>query len=213
MASSVIVLSGDVARFLAGLLAAGTRCRGPGFPRRVVRGEGMVHGEPAMTFIRTAAGVLVGLLATASPVLGQSTRVDVQGGTLSIETIETGLVNPWGLAFLPDGRMLVTERPGRLRVIALDGSMSKALEGLPEIFAQGQGGLLDVAASPDFAETGWVYVSYAEPGEGGASTAVARGRLGDGRLRSEEHTSELQSLMRNSYAVFCLNKKKEKNSK
>ncbi|HEY9568385.1 MAG TPA: PQQ-dependent sugar dehydrogenase, partial [Thalassobaculum sp.] len=117
-----------------------------------------------MTFIRTAAGVLVGLLATASPVLGQSTRVDVQGGTLSIETIETGLVNPWGLAFLPDGRMLVTERPGRLRVIALDGSMSKALEGLPEIFAQGQGGLLDVAASPDFAETGWVYVSYAEPG-------------------------------------------------
>src|SRR3546814_19528449 len=96
MASSVIVLSGDVARFLAGLLAAGTRCRGPGFPRRVVRGEGMVHGEPAMTFIRTAAGVLVGLLATASPVLGQSTRVDVQGGPLSIAQTETGLVNPWG---------------------------------------------------------------------------------------------------------------------
>src|SRR3546814_13318035 len=82
--------------------------------------------------------------------------------------------------------MLVTERPGRLRVIALDGSMSKALEGLPEIFAQGQGGLLDVAASPDFAEPGRVYVSYAEPGDGGASTAVARGRLGAGRLGAVE---------------------------
>jgi glucose/arabinose dehydrogenase len=78
--------------------------------------------------------------------------------------------------------MLVTERPGRLRSVERDGRLSEPLAGVPQVQARGQGGLLDVALDPRFAENRLVYVSYAEPGEGGAGTAVARGRLGEGRL-------------------------------
>jgi glucose/arabinose dehydrogenase len=93
--------------------------------------------------------------------------------------VARGLEHPWGLAFLPDGGMLVTERPGRLRLVALDGRLSGPLAGVPEVAAGGQGGLLDVAVSPRFAQDRLVYLSFAEPGPGGASTAVARGRLGE----------------------------------
>jgi glucose/arabinose dehydrogenase len=100
-----------------------------------------------------------------------------------VQTVAAGLEHPWGLAFLPDGRMLVTERPGRLRIVGGDGRVSEPLAGVPQVFARGQGGLLDVALDPRFAENRLVYLSYAEPGEGGtAGTAVARGRLGEGRL-------------------------------
>ena len=90
-----------------------------------------------------------------------------------------GLDHPWGLAFLPDGRMLVTERAGRLRIVGPDGELSEPLAGVPRVLAGGQGGLLDVALSPTFAQDRLVYLSFSEPGEGGASTAVARGRLGE----------------------------------
>ncbi|HET8679809.1 MAG TPA: PQQ-dependent sugar dehydrogenase [bacterium] len=100
-------------------------------------------------------------------------------GVVRVETVARGLERPWGLAFLPDGRMLVTERPGRLRIVERDGRLSEPLTGVPQVFAQGQGGLLDVALSPGFAQDRLVYVSFAEPGEGGAGTAVARGRLGE----------------------------------
>jgi len=89
------------------------------------------------------------------------------------------LENPWGLAFLPDGRLLVTERPGRLRIVEADGRLSKPLANLPEVAHRGQGGLLDVALDPDFASNRTIYLSYAEPGEDGAGTAVARAVLGD----------------------------------
>lgn len=92
--------------------------------------------------------------------------------------VARGLAHPWGLAFLPDGRMLVTEREGRLRIVSKDGQLSAPLTGVPRVFARGQGGLLDVALSPSFATDRLVYLSFAEPGEGGAGTAVARGRLG-----------------------------------
>jgi glucose/arabinose dehydrogenase len=78
--------------------------------------------------------------------------------------------------------MLVTERVGRLRIVTKDGQISEPIKGVPEVFAQGQGGLLDVALDPDFKTNNLVYLTYAEPGEGGASTAASRGRLGDGRL-------------------------------
>lgn len=99
-------------------------------------------------------------------------------------TVASGLEHPWSLAFLPDGRMLVTERPGRLRVITADGKLLPApVVGVPAVYVHGQGGLLDVLPHADFAATGLVYLSYAAPGVGGASTAVARGRLvGDDRL-------------------------------
>jgi glucose/arabinose dehydrogenase len=104
-------------------------------------------------------------------------------GILRIETVAKGLENPWALAFLPDGRILVTERPGRLRIIEPDGRVSKPLDNVPRVLARGQGGLLDVALDPRFAENRLVYLSYAEPGEGNmAGTAVARGRLAEGRL-------------------------------
>jgi glucose/arabinose dehydrogenase len=93
-------------------------------------------------------------------------------------TVARGLEHPWALEFLPDGRILVTERPGRLRSVSKDGKLSEPLTGVPKVFASGQGGLLDVAVSPTFEKDSLVYLSYAEPGEGGAGTAVARGKLG-----------------------------------
>jgi glucose/arabinose dehydrogenase len=96
------------------------------------------------------------------------------------EVVARGLEHPWALAFLPDGRALVTERPGRLRVVATDGTLSPPVQGVPTVAARGQGGLLDVALAPDFATSRRVYLSFAEPGEGNtAGTAVARGRLSD----------------------------------
>lgn len=96
--------------------------------------------------------------------------------------VARGLEHPWGLAFLPDGRMLVTERPGRLRIVGRDGRLSTSLTGVPDVLARGQGGLLDVALSPGFAQDRLVYLSFSEPGPDGGGTAVARGRLGEGGL-------------------------------
>ena len=96
-------------------------------------------------------------------------------------TVAKGLANPWGLAFLPDfersGRMLVTERPGQLRIVTTRGDIGPPIAGVPEVDARGQGGLLDVALDPKFADNGHVYLSYSETGEGGNGTAVARARL------------------------------------
>jgi glucose/arabinose dehydrogenase len=104
-------------------------------------------------------------------------------GVVRAEPVAQGLEHPWGLAFLPDGQMLVTERPGRLRLVHRDGRLSEPLGGVPQVAARGQGGLLDVALDPRFAENRIVYLSYSEPGASGtAGTAVARGRLAEGRL-------------------------------
>ena len=105
-------------------------------------------------------------------------------GVVTAETIASGLEHPWALAFLPDGRILVTERPSRLRVVSPTGRVSEPLGGVPRVHAQGQGGLLDVAVDPKFTENRLIYISYAEPGEGGAGTAVARGRLGEADLEA-----------------------------
>ncbi|VCU69567.1 Soluble aldose sugar dehydrogenase YliI precursor [Pigmentiphaga humi] len=96
---------------------------------------------------------------------------------VTLSTWADGLEHPWGLALLPGGGALVTERPGRLRVVSGRGQLSAPVAGTPKVDARGQGGLLDVALHPDFARNGWVYLSYAEAGEGGNSTAVARGKL------------------------------------
>lgn len=101
-------------------------------------------------------------------------------------TIAKGLERPWGLAFLPDGQMLVTEKAGRLRIVEKDGRVSDPLAGVPKVQASGQGGLLDVALSPHFDKDRLVYLSYSEPGEGGAGTAVARGRLAERGLENVE---------------------------
>jgi glucose/arabinose dehydrogenase len=97
---------------------------------------------------------------------------------LLVETVAGGLEHPWGLTFLPDGRKLVSERPGRLRIVQPNGALSQPLTGLPRISARGQGGLLDVTIDPRFAENRLIYFAYAEPRDaGGTATAVARARL------------------------------------
>jgi glucose/arabinose dehydrogenase len=116
------------------------------------------------------------------PVQGQAPRSPTPASVnqiVQVQSIAKGLEHPWGLEFLPDKRMLVTERPGRLRLVGADGRVSAPLTGVPEVYASGQGGLLDVAVSPTFAKDRLVYLSFAEAGEGGAGTAVARGRLGE----------------------------------
>lgn len=111
---------------------------------------------------------------------------ETQSGPIVVSTLAGGLAHPWGLVFLPDGSMLVTEREGHLRVVAGDGTLSDPINGVPEVDANGQGGLLDVALDPGFAENGLVYLSYAERGEGGTSTTVARGRLNEDRTALED---------------------------
>jgi glucose/arabinose dehydrogenase len=99
-----------------------------------------------------------------------------------VTTVAKGLVHPWAIEFLPDGRMLVTERPGRVRFVSRDGKLSAPLSGVPRVYAQGQGGLLDVALDPAFAKNQIIYLSYAEEEDGLAGTAVARARLGNAGL-------------------------------
>ena len=121
-------------------------------------------------------GLLALLVATAQ---ADSQQWASEPGGLQVDTLVSELENPWALAFLPNAQgMLVTERPGRLRLVSYQGAMSAPIEGVPEVYAEGQGGLLDVALSPDFANDRLVYLAYAEGGNGGrAGTAVGRGRL------------------------------------
>ena len=122
--------------------------------------------------------VLLGTLAISAPALAQDYR---------IETVTAGLEHPWSLAFLPDGRMLVTERVGRLRIIAKDGSLDpEPVVGVPEAFVAAQAGLMEVLPDPDFASNQWLYLSYAYGTEQANNTRLARGRLVDGRLQDVE---------------------------
>lgn len=117
---------------------------------------------------------------------GEVVTASTQQGKVRLVTVVDGLEHPWGIAFLPDGRALVTERPGRLRVVGADGALSEPLGGVPAVDAVKQGGLLDVALDPDFASNRLVYLSYAEKRDGGNGTTVARGRLGERGLEAVE---------------------------
>ena len=128
-----------------------------------------------------AAGPLSGALGASDGRIFESER-----HRFRLTVVASGLEHPWSLAFLPDGAMLVTERPGRLRVIR-DGALDPTpVSGVPEVAAVGQGGLLDVALHPRFRDNRLVYLSYAGKGRGGAGTEVARGRLSEGRLEDLE---------------------------
>ena len=107
-----------------------------------------------------------------------STTPKIMAPPGAVTTVAKGLEHPWGLEFLPDGRILVTERPGRLRIVSRDGKLSAPLTGVPAVYARGQGGLLDVALDPAFAKNQVIYLSFAEEDDGLAGTAVARARLG-----------------------------------
>jgi glucose/arabinose dehydrogenase len=141
-----------------------------------------------------AAGVAFAAVTVGEPVTAATqTRASATERTkLKVETVATGLEFPWGLQFLPDGRMLVTERPGRLRIVAKDGKLSPAIAGVPRVVARNQGGLLDVALARDFATSGTLFLGYAEPRENNRNgTAVMRARLvlaADGTAKLEDQT-------------------------
>ena len=123
---------------------------------------------------------------------------------IKVEKVATGLVNPWALQFLPDGRMLVTERPGRLRIVTKDGKKSDPIAGLPKVYASGQGGLLDIRLAKDFAASGTLFFSFSEPREGGtAGTSVGRGKLvldsDGGRLEDVKVIYQQKPAIRSSH--------------
>lgn len=128
------------------------------------------------TFI--AAVATVALSAPAFAV--QTDAPEAPSREVSVETVAKGLDHPWALEFLPDGRMLVTERPGRMRIVGQDGRVSDPVEGVPEVFDEGQGGLLDIALAPDFQSSGTIFFAYAEPRNDGNGTAIARAQLVEG---------------------------------
>jgi glucose/arabinose dehydrogenase len=133
------------------------------------------------SILLVAAVAAIALAAWLTPKVLR--RLDMQG--LHPVTVAKGLEHPWAIAFLPDGRLLVTERPGRMRIVGLDGSLSEPLSGLPSVAAGDEGGLLDVAVDPAFSANKTVYWTFSEPAEssaGARSTAVARGRLVDDRI-------------------------------
>jgi glucose/arabinose dehydrogenase len=131
------------------------------------------------------------LLLAAAAASAQNERRVIDG--LSVETFAQGLVHPWSLAFLPDGRLLVTERPGRLRLVDREGRLSRPLAGLPAVFAVGQGGLLDVAVDRTFAQNATIYFCFSDPVEGGGQTALARARLVDGE---QPRLEEVRTIFR-----------------
>ena len=160
-------------------------------PSKMPLGQ-QIRGLFAITFI---AFLLLGKLA------------EVQAQTVRPETVATGLQNPWGLAFLPDGRFLVTERPGRLRVVGADGKLGAPLVGLPKITAGGQGGLLDVLLDADFARNRQLYLCFSEPAASGNanSTALARATLSadDTRLDNLKVIFSQQPKMASSAHFGC----------
>lgn len=136
------------------------------------------------------SGIVAAIAAAvlSSPVArAQGTGPSAGDQPVTVTTVATGLENPWGMAFLPDGHLLVTERPGRLRLVTREGAVSPPLEGVPDVVAVGQGGLLGIALDPDFAANRRVYLSFAEArGRDVNATAVFRGRLGEAGDRLEE---------------------------
>jgi glucose/arabinose dehydrogenase len=139
-----------------------------------------------VTAALTVAILLAASLLIATGTRGEDTSFASSAGQLEVQTAASGLVHPWSLAFLPDGRMLVTERPGRMRIVAAEGQLSSPLKGVPEVWASGQGGLLDVIVDKSYAQNNTVYFCFAERTAGGGRTAVARAKLNDANGRLDD---------------------------
>lgn len=135
---------------------------------------------------RVASAALAGLLAV-SPAAAETREFPSQKANLVVETLASGLDQPWSVEQLPDGSYLISEKPGTLRTLR-DGRLSAPIAGVPRVAEIGQGGLLDVALSRDFAESRTLFLTYAAPGEGGAGTAVARARLSADGMALEDTT-------------------------
>jgi len=130
--------------------------------------------------VRALAAGILALAGLHAPAAAQAQTFNSSAGPIAVTIVASRLEHPWSLAFLPGGRMLVTERPGRMRIVGKDGRASPPLSGVPKVFARSQGGLLDVILDRGYAQNHTIYFSYAEPFGGGARTAVARAVLDDG---------------------------------
>jgi glucose/arabinose dehydrogenase len=129
----------------------------------------------------------------------RSSVIPSEKHSFRLVTLVTGLENPWSVAFLPDGRMLISERAGRLRLVGADyRPVPQAIEGLPEIVDRGQGGLFDVVLHPQFTQNGWIYWAYNAPGPGGWGTALARGKLQGQRMSEVQVLFTMQPKTRSS---------------
>ena len=145
--------------------------------------------------------ILLWSLAALTPswVQDRSSVITSEKHAFRVVTLLPGLENPWSVAFLPDGRMLVTERAGRLRLVGSDFRLApQPIEGLPEILERGQGGLFDVVLHPQYAQNGWIYWAYNAPGPGGWGTALARGKLQGQRMTEVQVLFSMQPKTRSS---------------
>jgi glucose/arabinose dehydrogenase len=162
--------------------AAGEACHNGRHPTGLEHDMSLLAASASRRRASLPAVLAVALYA-ASAAAGPS-------GELSAQPVADGLEHPWALAFLPDGRYLVTERPGRLRVVERDGRLNPPIQGLPAVAAAGQGGLLDLVLDSDFARNRMLYFCFAEPGQGTDAgrngTALARARLSDDASRLQE---------------------------
>ena len=157
-----------------------------------------------MTSLRLALNALSAAVFAMPAMADQTNAPRAEKTAVKTEIVARGLGNPWGLQFLPDGRYLVTEKPGRIRIVSKDGKISKPIAGVPEVSSQGQGGLLDVALAPDFADSGRIFFSFSEPrGDGKNGTSVARAKLvldGDaGRLEDVKVIFQQQPSFKSSF--------------
>ena len=149
--------------------------------------QALLHGFLSCRIV--VAWLSLALLPFSELRLAQADTYAVQSAkhVFHVNKVLDGLENPWSMAFLPDGRMLITERAGRLRLVTKSFQLHPTpIAGLPKIKAAGQGGLFDVAIHPDYAANGWIYWAYNEPGAGGWGTALARGKLQGTQMTSVE---------------------------
>lgn len=148
---------------------------------QVMYGRGLIAEKFMLTHFTGAALAALFCLVTAVPGAGAvEVTFRTEKGAIRVTTVATGLDRPWAIDFLPDGRMIVTEKRGRLRLVGRDGKISRPIAGVPKVDSHGQGGLLDVTVHPDFAHNRLIYLSYSEPGPNDTnSTAAARGRLSE----------------------------------
>lgn len=148
----------------------------------------------------TASLAVAAALSLATPVMGQAPVYGSAEHSFRVVTVAEGFEHPWSIAFLPGGDILVTERPGRLRIVRDGRLLAAPVEGVPAVFAVGQGGLLDVVPHPDFASNRLLYLSYSKPlGGQESTTAVVRGRLENDRLTNVEEIFEAQTRGRGHY--------------
>ena len=168
---------------------------GPEHPRRTRRGRNARlrpgpdrRGDPRARHLHPRAGGHWPS-ATRPPTPGPCPTAVVasEREAFKLELVAEGLETPWSVGFLPDGRVLVTEKPGRLRVVEQGRLLPQAVLGTPRVFAEDQAGLMDVAVHPDYAKNGWIYLAFTDPGpDGAAMTAIVRGRLRDGAFGDQE---------------------------